>query len=440
MRKYAIFCVIILHFLATPLVFLARAATANATLELAVLPPVSAPEIAASPTPTNHGGTLPGLIVPPYLQETIFVNGESQVSPYVIVMVVSGQDVAQGKPFFTYSREPDFLGKTNLKNAVLYLEYDHMPGKIFTTFADLQGRWHFASPAYLEVGWHTLFMNALSPLNPYFGAYNAFQFYVAPIPQEGETPQIPPQDDQIIIPPPTQKPAPKPTPIQSIPVPKQTPYVIDDNKEATEEKDITQEKIPGFLELIPPKIPPEPPTPITSAKDTYGIRLEVAPQSKTIHSGEQVQVDMRVIPLPPHGSGDNDTRDITLIFRVYDSDGKIIYEKKEKRNINDAIDINKYLQTTPITKPGKYLVSLEIDEGDVAYISTDTFTVEERETNGLEVIIGGVRYGQEKLLKILFMGFIFLIFFLILFFREYFLSRRSGKIRDIDLKREGYIK
>lgn len=439
MRKYAVVCVIFLHFFATPLVFLTRAATANLPLELAVLPPVTTPEPAAPSTPTNHGGTLPGLIVGPYTQETIFVGGESQIPPYVIVMVVSGQDVIQGKPLFTYSREPEFLGKTNLKNAVLYLEYDHMPGKIFTTFADLQGRWRFVSPVYLEVGWHTLFMNALSSVNPYFRAYNAFQFYVAPIPQEGETPQIPPQEDQIIIPPITQKPAPKFTPIQSIPTPEQKLYV-NDNPEAAEPKDTTQEKIPGTLGRIPPKIPLEPPTPITSTKETYGIRLEVAPQSKTIHSGEQVLVGIRVIPLPPQGSGDKDAREVALIFRVYDSEGKIVYEKIEKKNIKDSIDIDKYLQTTPITRPGKYLVSLEIDEGGVAYISTDTFTVEGGEGGGSEVVIGGVRYGQEKLLKIFLIGFIFLVFFLILFFREYFLSKRSGKIRDIDLKREGYIK
>lgn len=439
MRKYAVACVIFLHFFATPLVFLTRAATANLPLELAVLPPVTTPEPAAPSTPINHGGTLPGLIVGPYTQETIFVGGESQIQPYVIVMVVSGQDVIQGKPLFTYSREPEFLGKTNLKNAVLYLEYDHMPGKIFTTFADLQGRWRFMSPVYLEVGWHTLFMNALSPVNPYFRAYNAFQFYVAPIPQEGETPQIPPEDEQILIPPITQKPAPKSTPIQSIPAPQQTPYYTDENPETAELKDIIQEKKPKALELIPPKIPDGPPTPITSTKETYGIRLEVAPQSKTIHSGEQVEVDIRVISLPPQGSGDQDAREVTLIFRVYDSHGKIIYEKREKKSIQDTLDMDRYLQTTPITRPGTYLVSLEIDEGGVAYISTDTFTVEGGEGVGSEVIIGGVRYGQEKLLKILLIGFIFLVFFLILFFREYFLSRRSGKIRDIDLKREGYI-
>jgi len=95
---------------------LARAATSESSFSLRISA-ASVEEPTPTPTPTPAGVpgfAQPGLVVSPYFEEDIFVSGEDQVRNYVRVMVVSGVTVIPDQWFQTMSREPEFLGKTNL--------------------------------------------------------------------------------------------------------------------------------------------------------------------------------------------------------------------------------------------------------------------------------------------------------------------------------------
>lgn len=432
-RVPLVLATVIAHFFVSPLIFWASANTANVSFELAVLAPTPTAETPPPTTTAVPGLAFPGLVVTPNTQEVIFVPGEDGISPYVVVLMLSGHEVKQGEIVMTYSREPEFLGKTNLRNSVIYLQYDHAPERVFTTFSDLQGKWAFLSPEHLGVGWHTLYVTAMSTINPYFQAYTAFQFYVAPIPEIVPTPPLPP---------PETTPTPPPPPVERVtPLFPLTPVF----PRPTAGKVVP----PAPGKEIPLQTPPEPrrggvkeipsANTATGEKQGFGLFVEVSPESRMITPGKPVSLRGKVVPLPPPGIFDR-KKEVVIRLRVYDAQGRVVYEKTETRPYESEITIEKLLQTTNFITPGKYFVSLEVEEGKRTFVSTSRFTVEDRVLSPSQALFEKIQ-GSKDILVRGSMAFSFLgIFFLLYLLREYRLSRSVHRVRDEKLKDGGFIK
>lgn len=418
-RKYLVVSVVFAHFFVTPQVFFASAASTEVDAELVILSP--APPEAAAPTAGVPGAALPGMILYPTTESVIFTPGEFYISPYVVVLEVSGARVFAGEIFRTYSREPVFLGKTNLREAVVYLQYDHLPSRVYTTFADIQGKWRWDSLVFLEPGWHTLHITAISPFNPYFTAYSAFQFYIASIPEGEITADAPPED--IFYPP-----AP-PLPEKKFPV--------------------VEPVVPFKSPLIAPFKPMPKPTAtppllsmpfvIDGKKDSFGVLLKVSPESKVIYPGDKLKIESKIVPLPPESLREEKVREARIRVRVYDEKGNVVFEKEEKREARGKLDLENIFSTSPSLEPGEYKVRLEVEENGTAFISQDTFVVEEKPALTPQAVFQSAVALKDELVKVSFVGTIFMLGFLFLLARERSLARRHTKIRDEELEKRGLI-
>lgn len=460
LRKYLVITVVIIHFVISPVIQIALAATAEVNFELAVLSPASAGEESTPTTPSVPGNAGPGLVIAPKTETSIFVSGETGFDPYTKILMVSGQAVKAGEILQTYSREPEFLGKTNLKNAIIFLQYGHIEDTVYTTYADIQGVWGFQSPVILNVGWQTLYVTAISPINPYFKAYEVFQFYVAPIPSLDETPDVPPQDDTLIIPPAIPKQVPQPRDPNLpfyYPEPDRTIRITPDEKARKEISDIPKEDTSKTLDIPDSKkaqtkkifdpnaiptnkksLPVVPPTIYYPEKVIYGIDVEIPKSSKSISAGEKIVVKTKITPLPHSGKSDGVKREVDVKLKVLNKDGVVIYEKTEKQDIDEPLFLDKYLKTTPITEPGEYRVNVEIEKDGKVYTSQDTFVIEERPRLGVEALT--YAFKKDKLIRLSLIIFICFTIFFVLILRERVLSRKFGKIGREELRRDGYMK
>ena len=393
------------------------------------------PVVTEEEAPTSiPGGAPPGLVVPPYREEDIFVAGEEGYHPYVRVMMVAGEPVIDGVTLQTQSREPEILGKTNLRNSILFLEFDRFPGRVYTTFANLQGAWRLISPVYLEVGVHTLYITAMSSMNPYFKATQIFQFEVIPIPLPGEV-AVPVK----ILPAEELKPIPLPSP--AAPVLKLTP----------EEKKIIPSLPPEAPRLFPkPTQTPTPPkmpadgqlqpspiiaTPPEKLQDGYGLKVEILPEAKVITGSGEVNIKLK-IARPAFGEPEA----VLVRFIVRNQDNEIVYEKIEKYIIEKEIELDKKIMVSPASEGGKYTVTFEIMRDGVTYLGSDSFEVIKKE-GPLEAPLSLFlkMAGNKDVLFPLITIFVILFAFIILCLCEYRQSKRCVPLAEDDFKDDGYI-
>lgn len=452
-RKYLVVCVVCVHFFVSPLVYVAFADSVEANFRLAVLAPGSDTEEAETPAAeTGVPGAVPppNAIFYPNTSQVIFVSGEEGILPYVAVLEVSGQVVVRGEAFSTFSREPVFLGKTNLRDSVIYLQYEQQPNRIYTTFADLAGRWGLYSPTRLDTGWHTLHVTAFSPYNPYFTAYQAFQFYVAPIPPSDPTPEIP--QDETPIPPPPPLPEPRvpvidpsvddegvgqPSLIPLIPL-FQEPQFFSDLEPDTEAKGDSDDARTDALQDSQPQ------QDIFSSvpKDTdnlFGLLVEVLPETKTIVSGQPIRLKTKIVPLPSSLTETTPDRQVAVKFKVYNGKGVLIYEKVELIPATETVTLDTLLRTTPLFEPGEYRVTVEITQGDKTFVSTDTFVVEEKKFFQKGGISTRSQVSNDTIMRLFFIMAILAVIFFTGMVREFRLSQSQTKVRDNDLEKGRYI-
>ncbi|KKQ55234.1 MAG: Cellobiohydrolase A (1,4-beta-cellobiosidase A) [Parcubacteria group bacterium GW2011_GWA2_38_13] len=410
---------------------LARAATSESSFSLRISA-ASVEEPTPTPTPTPAGVpgfAQPGLVVSPYFEEDIFVSGEDQVRNYVRVMVVSGVTVIPDQWFQTMSREPEFLGKTNLKNAIVYLSLDNADEKVYTTFANIQGAWKFATPQILPFGVHTLYITAMSPVNPYFKAVRAFQFEVIPIPVIKE-PEI------FETPTPVPTPTITPTPILApTPAPIATPTPEHIFIPPTPQKPIP--KPASSLSFSPSPLPVASPSPMIekTLDGKYGLNVEVMPQSKKILAGEELNIKTKII-----NSIEEANREVLVRFIIKDPRGNIVYDKTEKYIVNGEFEFDQNILLSPSIKEGKYTVTQEIVDNGITYSTSDYFEIGTSTPGAGAGILATIKNLRGDDLKPCIIVFLFIFFFLILYIREYVRSKRRIPINDEDVYDDGQIR
>ena len=395
------------------------------------------PEPTPTPTPTPAGVpgyAPPGLVAAPYTEREIFVSGEEGYKPYVRIMSIAGEEVLPDTWIQTMSREPELIGKTNLQNAVIYIAIDGVNDRIYTTFANLQGLWRFPTPLYLSLGVHTFSMTAMSPYNPYFKATKLFQFEIIPIPSfEAETPSVP-------TPTPTPTPTAVPTPFPTAyptPTPAKTPIII---PVIPPEKAPSVSPSPTPSATSAPSVAPSPkvfipPTVEIKPQSALGLGVEVAPQSKIIGSGEEVEIRTKIVSQNP-----GETKEEYIRFIVKDPDGKVVYDTVEKITVKGSLDITKHILLSPTSREGKYSAIQEITSDGRTYTSSDVFEVRRPESfgaNGLMVKIGGTGH---NIIVPLFSIISILLFSFIFFIWEYIQSKKNQPISHERFKDDGQIR
>jgi hypothetical protein len=85
------------------------------------------------------------------------------------------------------SQEPTFSGKTDIKNAIIFIEV-HSVIIRGTTYADSDGKWAWTPSDPLEVGNHTLMITAQDPLAPEITAKVSYNFVIKLLPGQKPLP------------------------------------------------------------------------------------------------------------------------------------------------------------------------------------------------------------------------------------------------------------
>lgn len=345
------------------------------------------------PTPTPSGVTLipglalPGLIVGPYKEKDIFTTVERGYTPYVKVEEISGKKVFEGEMPKTTSREPEFIGSTNLKNAVIFIGLSNAPNKVHTVFADDNGKWEFLSPRVLEAGDYTLFLTAMSPVNPYFQAEAAFTFRVIPIS------------------------AVQPSPVPSVPhfvaptpgvFPKPTPQIV---KHKT----------------------------LIAGERLYGIQIRVWDETKNITPGEIVRLYTKISRIFPKISSEEA---VPVHYYIVNPKGRTVFDKTENIMVKDALEINSRLTTSPSISLGEYRVFAEIRLATTEFISTDTFEVRERIVWRMPGMVITEKMALRMLWRIFWLLLALLAIFIILLYLEHQKCKKAAQITERDLYKD----
>lgn len=406
-----------LSLLSGPRAFGLQAANINFQLEVCpttgcVTPtptPTPTPSETTAPTTAVPGLAFPGLVVTPNTQEVIFVRPEEGITPYVRVVSVSGQRARPGEVLRTYSREPVFVGETNLSYATLYLEFSGFEKKLYTVFADSQGQWEFFSPMHFEPGEVVLSMTAVSLVNPGFLAHGEFRFEVVTIPPQIPTPEYP--EEKKASPKYFETPVPAPEPVpQLLPVP---PKAL---------------RRQGALPLVF-----FPPTILDATQELFSVDLTVLPISKIVDSSEFVDFTGTVM-LVSQKISEGDA--LALHYSVLSPRGGTIFEKEDRVLIQKELKVKKRLVLPFTIEPGTYRIILEVPRGDRTYISSDTFEVRERVLVSLPGVTLTTGQVSDVLARASIILFAIIVVFLSLLFWEHHKALQERKLTEKDLYRD----
>lgn len=415
-------------FITGPQVLKVKAAEALASLTICAVggcPAEPEPEsVSEAEATTPMGGVPYPVFVPPGIIDQIYPPGEFGIPPYIRVLQVSGKDVVPGQVFQTYVRQPSFLGKTNLKHAVIFLEFSMQPKVIYTTFSDEGGHWGFSSPLYLNIGPQMLYITAMSHADPKVKATNDFYFEVLEIPRPGV--ETPPKRLKILP-----SPTPAKTPIPpTLVTPLQKPIISPSTR-----------PIPS-PEIIPPiLLPPLPPSTVLAPKTiielekVYTVDLKVSPESKEVVPMEVLKIKTKIGKLLP----DDIPKKVIIKYLVFDEQNQLVFQKEEEILVEDTIEIEKLLKPFIFASPGRYKVMVQLELDDVTYIAVDTFDVKELLPSFIPVI-ATISSQYDVLSRVGVITFALIFIFCVLLVREKRKSQRGILLSDEDIIDGGFIK
>lgn len=371
------------------------AASSDKQFQLAVLSPGAAATPTPTPTPTSGGGAGPPTVLPPQVQPNPFVPGEATVVPYVYVGMLDRMSLELGELGITYAVQPTFVGKTNLAGAVVFLELQSEPARLYTVHATPGGLWEFTPPLPLSLGWHSLAMTAVSPYAPELRASGVFQFQVIPIPLVTEA--RPPVEAE-----PRATPVPPPAP------PRLPPTAVPP--------------------AVPPPVPP-PPTPLPPLPTLLDVDVRVQPPNVQVTPLEPLPVDVRLKRLVPDGQ-----LPLELRLKVSDEQGRVVLEQRRSVVVPDEQVLTESLALPPRTPPGRYWVSAEVTTASTTIIAVSPFMVATAAPSLVPAITAMAGPGiQLWLLTAL--GALFALWWLV----EYARSRHAVKVGPDDLARGGMV-
>lgn len=297
----------------------------NLNVQLEVITPGSGTaEPAAVTIGSTPGGGGPPVPISPDVRPQPFVAGEAAVAPYLYVGMLDGVALSPGEPGATYDRTPSLRGKTNLADAIIYVEFANDTRQLVAIRANVGGVWEYTVPVELEEGWYTLHLYAVSPYQPSLTATIDFAFQVLPLPA--------PQPDA----PPTAQPPRLTTP----PPP------------------------PPAGQLPPLVLPP--------LGGLYDVRVEVAPGSRVVSGRAGIEVRARLTPLVPPVVGE---AEVGVVLRIVDAAGRTLLRQEERLLVDGPTDVTRLLRGSLRLPPGDYRVELELITDDATFVATDTFQV-----------------------------------------------------------------
>ena len=381
-----------------------QASAQDVNFSLTISSPTS--ETAATPTPTptpGGGGGGPPTPLPPQQRPDPFVPGESNVAPYVYVGMFDGVPISPGEVGATYARNPTFTGKTNLAGAVVFLELDAAPARLYTVHATPGGVWEFTAPVQLPVGWHSLAMTAVSPYAPELRAAAIFQFQVVPIPPFPLTPTASPR-----------------------------PSVSPGATEAQPPREAEPREVPR---VEPPASPP--PAVVPPAAALYDLRVEVPPQSQVLQRGQPLEVITRVAPLVQPLAGEEVA---LLTYRIIDDHGRTVLSQEQSVLLGKPLAYPLRQQLPWSLPPGEYRVVAELPRGSLTYVALDAFKVATPTVALLPGIVVPTAAASDVLLRLSYSLALMLLTFLAMLIIEHRRAMRAPQVTEQDLWRDGEIR
>ena len=351
--------------------------------------PTPTPAVTPTPTPTPGGGAAgPPTPISPQQHPDPFVANEDTVAPYVYVGMLDGTVISPGEVGTTYAFNPLVTGKTNLRDAVIFIEVSDFPGVFYTTHANVRGAWEFTVPQPLAYGFHHLQITAVSPIDPTLRAGATFWFQVVQIPL---VPPGPP---------------------------------------------------PGVPPAISPPVPAVPPStlPVTTvppSAELYDLRIEVPPSSAVVIPPSTLEVNTYITPLAPPPAGEELT---TLVYRILDGSGQTVAREERQVLLGEPATIPITFRQPARLAPGEYVVQVELQRGEVTYIASDRFRVATPTVTLLPGIIVEVAATADVLQRLSFWFSLLLLSFLLLLWAEYRHCRRQTGVNERDLWRDGDIR
>lgn len=380
------------------------------------------PEVVVTPTIIPGGGILN----PENIKIDILTPGEDNLSPYIKILKIDEKslDELSGLPQII-NNQPTFSGKTNIKNAILFIELGSLGGKIFTTYATNQGLWSWQTPVLLGQGNQTINITAFSPADTKIRASFFLSFEI--ISGEKLIPPYLPSQPQPVPPLPIQPPEIIPGPSE-IPTPTQptttTPPIIPGQSQPP----AGQPSAPAQPQLTtPPGQPPQPPPLEERIKNFISLNLQVLNKDKKIYPREKISTKTEILNLSKI------PQRINLKYEVISPQGEVINTSYIGVDLVNNPSVLKDYQTSFMIKTGLYTIRVETELDGIIFQSQDQFEIIEKPVVALPGgVVVNARQASEGLLAVSLILLIMLIYFLILLREEYKRSLSLPPINERD--------
>ena len=399
----------------------AWAVQTNVDFQLEVTSLALAGPAATSPTTGGPGGNGPPGVPPPRPEAQPIVAGEEGAAPYVAILEVQGVAVPPGLPLDVAHHFPTFRGKTNLKDALIFVRLD-AESTISTVFADVSGIWVYRVPAWLQDGWHTLTFVAKSPINPSLQAEGRLQIRVVtsvdapPIaaPPQPPVPAVPvdtarPPGVGPALPPPPSLVVPVVPPVPPVPLPPVTPSLV---------------------------TPPRPPA-VRVPTPPLGVEVVVEPGHEQMVTPGLLPIRTTIRPLPGFPPGPVQVR-----TTITDRDGRLVYDRTRTVDVRGVVRLQESVVVPPLAVAGGYQVNVEVVTDGVRLQGSDRFTVATPTPSLLFGLVGAVTRpeGAGPISARLWLLAALLVGFALALLLEFIAARRGLKVNPTTLRRGSVVK
>lgn len=309
-------------------------------------------------------------------------------------------------PYQFTDRILTFQGKTNVNDAIIFINLNDNPNVTYTTLVyNLDGDWQWTTPYTLAVGEYNLNVVAINPADPTIYAQTNLTFQIV-------EQIIPPE----VIPPPPLAPTPviPPTP----PKPPVVPPVF--------KPPLPPLPIPGVIILTP-----------SGKYEFYSLNIRVLNKNKIIFPKDKLKTEVVV-----NYVGETERQLVDLKFYVLDQQQKIIMEASQPVMLSKQLIFEKNFITSFTINPGRYTIVVEITKNGKIIQSSDYFIVNQPplfKPYIISLAILPIDFGQYLILLIIILSLIYIIFFIFLYWDKVRADQRLRKITIDDLIKGHYL-
>jgi len=298
-----------------------------------------------------------------------------------------------------------FKGRTNILDAVIFIQLSDQPDIIYTTWS-FDGQWQWTTPYVLNIASYGIYIWAISPRDPTLIADQVINFQIVKyiIPTEPTKPKVPTEPEAPVEPGKPEIPTEPTTPIEP-----QKPEII-------------------YPEIVPGET-------FQRAKEFYNLSVKVLNENHTLYPKDKIIVETDLIKLKP-----KEPQEIEIFYRITNENQEVILDFSRQNTIFYGLNYIEKFNTSFNTPTGKYFIEARLERDGKIFVANDYFIINEKPVRFWKIDIG---INEHELAEALIIFILFLILLLAVFslvmIDDYRKSQNEKHISEKELSKNDYL-